>query len=446
MESAMLPHAKHVNWQSPETTFRMYLSYISLVFDVAVLAYHFATPFHPKFYVKTTRRRVLRLHIFSGCLEIMSCIGAFYADDPTNYVYAVAMFALLSHVPSTFYQIPTVLGIKAFLVPSLSMVAALHGYFALNLLMNPTSFYYLQSTYLTVHIYAWSRVFFALYYRFKLFEGHRFSAAMLTSGMLLIPSVLGLHGNLILLTTVVTADIVLRNTNKPDFWVSWTTENPRELASSPEKKVVLEALITAAEITNSVEALSTQAVKGRYANICSKIMNANVRNISPRAKAMTVFRAIDVNHDNELSIAEFQDFLLACGITKHEMQSSLMLDGLFEGRKVATFEDFCAWFTKNWIHSNSVTIPHMPKTPRGQAKMIFDTLDSDGSGYLDVEELEHLLVSWGLPSNEAAGYLKQHDKDESKTIDFQEFYTNMPTVWKFAIQSFIDEGKIIISN
>ena len=29
-------------------------------------------------------------------------------------------------------------------------------------------------------------------------------------------------------------------------------------------------------------------------------------------------------------------------------------------------------------------------------------------------------------------------------IDFVEFYETMPTIWKFAIQSFIDEGKILI--
>ncbi|KAF8922880.1 hypothetical protein BGZ58_003627 [Dissophora ornata] len=350
MESKELPHYKHVNWESPEVTFRMYLSYVSLFFDVAVLAYHFSTPFHPK--------------------------------------------------------IPTVLGIKAFLVPSLGIVTALHGYFAINLALNPTSFHYLLSTYMTVHIYAWSRVFFALYYRFKLFEAHRFSAAMLTSGMLLVPSVMGLHGNVMLLTGVLTADIFLRYTKDNEFWVSWTTEHPRELASFPEKKVVLEALITAAEVSNIIDTVSLNDPKARYAHICSKVMSANLRDATPRAKAMSVFKAIDVNQDNELSIEEFQDFLVACGISQYDMEYTLMLDDLFQGKKFADFDSFCAWFTKNWIHSNSISIPQLPKTPRGQAKLVFDTLDSDGSGALDLDELEHLLTSWGLPKSEALGYLK----------------------------------------
>ncbi|KAF9937748.1 hypothetical protein BGZ65_001100, partial [Modicella reniformis] len=389
MESTKLPHFKNVSWEHPETTFRMYLAYTSLLFDIGVLTYHFSTPFHPKFYVRSARRTVLRLHIFSGCLEILSCVGAYYAEDPTNWAYAAAFFAILSHVPTTFYQIPTVLGIKAFLVPSLGMVTALHGYFAVNLALNPTSFYYLLSTFMTVHIYAWSRVFFAVYYRFKLFESHRFSAAMLTSGMLLVPSVLGLHGNIVLLTGVITSNIILRMTNTPDLWATWITEHPRELAAAPEKKAVLESLVTAAEIVNSVEALSSKTPKDRYAHICSKVMSANIRNQTPRDKASAVFRAIDVDHNNELSVEEFKDFLIACGVKLDQLEGTLMLNALFEGRKVVTIDEFCSWFTKNWVHSNTYSIPHLPRTPRSQAKLVFDILDTDNTGTLDLEELQH---------------------------------------------------------
>ncbi|KAF9152698.1 hypothetical protein BG015_004834 [Linnemannia schmuckeri] len=437
-----LPHYKHVKWEQPDVTFRMYVGYISLLFDIGVLAYHFSTPFHPKFYVKTARRRALRTHILSGCLEIVACVCAFYAEDPTKYAYAAAAFGAIAHVPSTFYQIPTVLGIKAFLVPSLGLVTALHGYFAINLVLNPTSFYYLLSTYLTVHIYAWSRVFFALYYRFKLFEGHRFSAAMLTSGTLLVPSVLGLQGNIILVAFVLTCDGLIRSYTTPDFWTAWTTEHPRELAADPEKKVVLEALVTAAEVTNTVESLSADEPKDRYSRVCATVMSANARNTSPREKAHAVFRAIDVNRDNGLNIEEFKNFLVACGMSPYDSKGKMLLEGLFQDRKIVTADDFCTWFTKSWIHSSSITVPRLPSTPRGQAKLVFDALDADGSGKLDLTEVETLLASWGLPRREAAGYLKLHDKDQSGTIQFQEFYNSMGTVWKFAIQSFIDEGKI----
>ncbi|KAG0341482.1 hypothetical protein BG004_006012 [Podila humilis] len=434
-----LPHSKHIDWENPETAFRMYISYISLALDVGVLAYHFSTPYHPKFYVKTARRRTLHLHIVSGCME------TFYSKDPTKYAYAASFFAVMAHVPSTFYQVPTVLGIRAFLAPSLFLVTLIHGYFAVNLALNPTSFYYLLSSYMTVHIYAWSRVFFALYYRFKLFDSHRFSAAMLTSGMLLMPSVLGLFGNMMLLLFVLLANIALRLIMSADGLKEWTTENPRELASNPEKKAILENLIAAAEVANAVESQAISDSPKQYSQICATITSANMRNMTPKQKALIVFRAIDVNHDNQLTTEELQDFLLACGISVADMKDKMQLDELFAGHKI-TFEDFCSWFTKNWIHSNSIIIPRLPSTPRGQAKLVFDTLDSDSSGSLDIDELQHLLASWGLPRSEAAGYLQAIDKDMTKGIEFQEFYRGMESIWKFAIQSFIDEGKIRVEN
>ncbi|KAG0271215.1 hypothetical protein BGZ95_000988 [Linnemannia exigua] len=391
------------------------------------------------FYVKTARRRALRTHIISGCLEIIACVCAFYSENPTKYAYAAAAFGTLAHVPSTFYQIPTVLGIKAFLVPSLGMVTALRAYFAVNLVLNPTSFYYLLSTYLTVHIHAWSRVFFALCLKDTV---SRFSAAMLTNGTLLVPSVLGLSGNIILFVFVLTFDGILLMKTTSEFWKAWTTEHPRELAADPKKRVVLEALVTAAEVATAVESLSLYDTKDRYSRICTTVMTANACNTTPREKAHVVFRAIDVNKNNEISITEFNDFLIACGILPYGTEGKHLLDGLFQDRNVATADDFCAWFTKGWIHSSSITVPQLPRTPRGQAKLVFDALDADGSGELDLVELETLLTSWGLPRDEAKGYLKSHDKDQTGTIEFQEFYNSMGTVGKFAIQSFFDEGKI----
>ncbi|KAF9084928.1 hypothetical protein BGX23_010100 [Mortierella sp. AD031] len=401
-----LPHYKHVDWDQPDVNFR--LRQDEECSDGIPLP------------------GVLR--------AIIACICAFYAEDPTNYAYIAAAFAAIAHVPSTFYQIPTVLGTKAFLVPSLGMVTALHGYFAISLVLNPTSLYYLLSTYLTVHIYAWFRVFFALYYRLKLFEGHRFSAAMLTAGTLLVPSILGLRGNILLLAFVTLSDSLIHMNTIKEFWTAWTTENPRELT----KKVVLETLITAAEVSNAVASLSGQDPRDRYSRICATVLAANVYNTSPREKAHAVFRAIDVHRNNELSIADVKNFLVACGMSPIGTEGMLLMDGLFKNRKVATADDFCAWLTKNWIHPSSISVPRLPSTPRGQAKMVFDALDADGLGELNLYELEILLSSWGLPRSEAVTYLMAN----SGTIEFQEFYSSMGTLWKFAIQSFIDEGKI----
>ncbi|KAF9101547.1 hypothetical protein BGX29_005501 [Mortierella sp. GBA35] len=308
MADDLLPHHKHVSWDQPDMSFRMYVGYPSLLFDVGVLAYHFKTPFHPKFYVNSTRREALRVHIIRGSLE------------SEKYAYAAAAFGAIAHVPSTFYQIPIVLGIKAFLVPSLGMC-------------RPDEHY---------------------------------------KGILEVLD----------------------------------DREPSRNGYRARKKVVLEALITAAEIANTVEPLLVQDRKDRYSRIFSTVMTANARNTSPREKAHAAFRAIDVNRDNELSVAEFKDFLLACGMSPNGTEDRLLLDGLFRDRKVATADDFCARFNKNWIHSSSISVPRLPYTPRGEAQLVFNALDADGSGELDLSELETLLSSWSLPRSEAVVYLK----------------------------------------
>ncbi|KAF9131086.1 hypothetical protein BGW39_002245 [Mortierella sp. 14UC] len=195
-------------------------------------------------------------------------------------------------------------------------------------------------------------------------------------------------------------------TSTPEFWAAWTTENARGVKTEPEKKAVLETLVTAAEVSNTVESLSVHDPKGRYSRLCATMMTANARKTTTRQKALAVFRAIDTNRDNQLSIEECKDFLVVCEISSNGTEGRQLLEGLFQSRRVATAEDFCTWFTKSWIHSAAIAIPRLPNAPRGQAKLV----------------------------------------NLSGTIESQEFYSSMGAGRKFAIQSFLDEGKIRIEE
>lgn len=73
------------------------------------------------------------------------------------------------------------------------------------------------------------------------------------------------------------------------------------------------------------------------------------------------------------------------------------------------------------------------------AEKVFNCLDTDGSGDLSLEEIQHLLVSWGLPADEAKVVLKQKDSDGDGKISFDEFFENFAPVWKFA-------ARIVLSN
>jgi Ca2+-binding EF-hand superfamily protein len=59
-------------------------------------------------------------------------------------------------------------------------------------------------------------------------------------------------------------------------------------------------------------------------------------------------------------------------------------------------------------------------------------LDNDSSGYIEISELQKLLIQWGLPDNEVDAYLAD---DDDKRYSFEEFYQNMKPIWDFAYEN-----------
>eukprot|EP00967_Tisochrysis_lutea_P056352 scaffold71110_cov27-Tisochrysis_lutea.AAC.2 len=100
-------------------------------------------------------------------------------------------------------------------------------------------------------------------------------------------------------------------------------------------------------------------------------------------------------------------------------------------------------------------------TPTQRARLVFDALDADRSGFISKAELGELLVSWGLPRTDAVACLRDADHRSAKPatqsayahdssgailakdratfessgdalLDFDEFYENLRSVWEFA--------------
>jgi hypothetical protein len=70
--------------------------------------------------------------------------------------------------------------------------------------------------------------------------------------------------------------------------------------------------------------------------------------------------------------------------------------------------------------------------PRERARAVFDSIDLDGSGKLEVFELAELLTAWGCPSNEVVTYMKDFDHDGDGEITFDdEFFPFMQQIWQF---------------
>jgi Ca2+-binding EF-hand superfamily protein len=73
------------------------------------------------------------------------------------------------------------------------------------------------------------------------------------------------------------------------------------------------------------------------------------------------------------------------------------------------------------------------------AKLVFNEIDSDSSGYIEVSELHALLKCWGLPNVDIVNIFEKDDMNHDGKIDLNEFLINMKPIWTFGC-------KVIKSN
>ena len=74
------------------------------------------------------------------------------------------------------------------------------------------------------------------------------------------------------------------------------------------------------------------------------------------------------------------------------------------------------------------------KSSLEKARFIFDGIDTDGNGVIDVIELTQVLVEWGCPGEEIKDYISYFDGDGNGVISFEEFLMNMQDLWMFGFE------------
>ena len=173
-----------------------------------------------------------------------------------------------------------------------------------------------------------------------------------------------------------------------------------------------------------------------------------------QAKAATwdlteLFRQFDADHDGYLTIAELKRAFRAIGLKKrkgHKAQMDLDMFKSFDsnGDGKITPEEFDAnlphdvrakieeklnggfVFDKKQWEASAAKLSHWD-----MAK-VFKQFDSDGSGYLSMDELQRAFRAIGLPKRSGekleldAQMFKQMDTDGNGMIDVQEFEHNLP--------------------
>lgn len=114
-----------------------------------------------------------------------------------------------------------------------------------------------------------------------------------------------------------------------------------------------------------------------------------------------------------------------------------------DGNGQLSFEEFYRYVYNYLTPERHLSHPHVRQQARvlkqkkslqekDLCKLVFDALDVDNSGTLEIRELESLLVRWGLPASEVNAYLASFDTDGSGTIEFEEFFQHFAPMWHYA--------------
>eukprot|EP01111_Echinosteliopsis_oligospora_P010327 TRINITY_DN3188_c0_g1_i2.p1 TRINITY_DN3188_c0_g1~~TRINITY_DN3188_c0_g1_i2.p1 ORF type:complete len:514 (-),score=77.12 TRINITY_DN3188_c0_g1_i2:31-1536(-) len=378
----------------------------SVFFDIFVVYFHLANPPHPKFVMVTKRKISIYTHLFSGITEIVSGIVAFTVADQTIQRTAAIALALASitHSLTAYYQTGVVFGAKGIMTPGYIYAITIHITFAFRLAFQPSSTLFLIITFLMLHIYVWCRFFVFFFRVFSAFNGYHYTVAITLSGALLFPYALGPIGNyafLLIAGEYCILEAIFSEKRGKDL--------ARKLFAEHERY----ALLT----EDSIQAWKEQLAQSSAGNPDEKM-------------AKEVFDSYDRDGTGKLGVNELQDMLKTLGDKRTVTKLLEMAD--VDNNGTISFEEFYRfiWNAGNH-HLPKRSASAQPTSERDQAKVVFDMLDSDKSGFVDVVELEMLLTQWGMPEGEADAYMAtQVDK---KQISFESFYKNLKPLWSFAV-------------
>jgi Ca2+-binding EF-hand superfamily protein len=395
---------------------KLFLCAASILSNFYVLYYHYTTPPHPKFLMLPKRKLSIRTHVISGSIEIVFGVIAFFSSNPEIPAIVMALSAIIGHVTSSFYQTPIVFGSKSAMIPGYIFCVGLHLYSAIHLLLEPNSQFWLINTFLVLSIYVWCRVFYFVFTVFGLFKDNLYSAAILAAGVLILPSVLGIAGNLFFILFVLGYNALYKLIINPTpaEWMAWTKESQRQT-------------------------LIDEDVRQLWIN---NNLSINSNELDDQAVAAAVFAQLDINKTGTLDKVELK-------LLWEEWQvPDCFIDDFFARQTDLSQFNFTNFYEKIWqingvkerLKQEKLKLECLSKgkniSNEEKCRLIFNQIDIDRTGYIDNFELKTLLLEWGLPSNEVEEYMRKYDENKDLKISFAEFLKMRP-VWSFAYSDII---------
>jgi len=218
----------------------------------------------------------------------------------------------------------------------------------------------------------------------------------------------------------------------------WHVENHRETFGKHED--FTKSLTIAANIKSASD--DQLKVMGTISNVLQ-----GPEDMTLEEQARKVWNEINANGDEFITKEELETLLIKHGMSEDQMKiEKNAFDSIFGGSDKIGYVEFYRWFCGGRVAmkhlSQSIALPVDEK---GQAKLVFDNLDIDASGYIELWELETLLLNWGVSINDAKKFLGEFDDGDGR-VSFEEFYLHMRRIWEYALQIMIDDGSIFVSK
>jgi CRP-like cAMP-binding protein/Ca2+-binding EF-hand superfamily protein len=385
--------------EAPVSRAEWLLLTVSAFANVAVIAYHYLVPAHPKFLVLPGRLAVLLVHIISGSVALVAgVLACFFYSREAAIVQACA--ALFFHVPSAYLQVRNVFGSQAIMYPAYLLSITLHGFCAAMLLAHPDSHRWAVNTFLVFNIYTWCRVYFYLFDRMKLFASMKYTISIFAAGVTMLPSLLG-SMTMLVLTGFVLAYIVLQRVlfiRTPTEYFDFVREKSREGVQAPD-------------LASFWGGLVGRDQDERVARSYFELVDAGKQGYLDRKSLLGVLAPWGLG---AAAISQFTDRLLAAGPVGFErFLKEVWSIGAVRSRGI------------------QIVVTEQAASERDRAELVFRYADADRDGGITVSDLEALLVEWGLPVSEAARYLAHGDRDGDGRLSFDEFFTGMRPLWRF---------------
>jgi Ca2+-binding EF-hand superfamily protein len=381
-----------------------FLCGFAVLSNIGIIYYHATTPPHPKFLMTNIRKIWVRIHAISGSIELILGIIA-WSMSYEFLALIVGFTALLFHVPSSFFQSRGAFGAKGITVPSYYMIVTIHAYFAFRLITSGGQIYWLEQTWIALQAYAYMRIFMVLLENLKVFKGSHYTVTELFAGAVITSYLFGGFGTILIVIGVLIYLGMFKLLMKP------SKEEMENLFEEKERESLIDNDTRNFWISNNLE------------------INVNKGH---NDLAKEIFSKLDKDNSGYLSYDEIVQISKEWGLKEKYVEAIFKR---FENSKGLTLHDF-----KNtlWRMGNYKTLKEneiQSNSPEEKAMTIFKHLDIDSSGYLELSEIELLLMEWGLEPREAQGYITKYAGSDKK-IDYNEFFMQMKPIWSFGFKHF----------